>query len=190
MHWVGQKIIVVGIYWTDSYTLANLHTDKWKETYKCKDKLGKKKRYCSPRGDLTKNHHKAQPPHEISTPFHCSHQIILQSLFTSSTKRDNRCTRNRTTYFKTEVLLRNWLMICTFLPHYLVIRMLSRCTWGILCCLVIFWAVLCILSLLKIFQIVAFCISLNGLCLLFSSGNWICWACHLKKARRLSNSKW
>ena len=25
----------------------------------------------SPQGDLTKTHHKAQPPHELSTPFHC-----------------------------------------------------------------------------------------------------------------------
>ena len=33
-------------------------------------------------GDLTKTSHKAQPPHEVSTPFHCSHQIILPSLYT------------------------------------------------------------------------------------------------------------
>ena len=32
-----------------------------------------------PRGDLIKKHHKAQPPHEVSTKFHCSHQMILQS---------------------------------------------------------------------------------------------------------------
>ena len=32
--------------------------------------------------DLAKNHHEAQPPHELSTPFHCSHQMILPSLST------------------------------------------------------------------------------------------------------------
>ena len=34
------------------------------------------------KGDLTKIYHKAQPPHEVSTPFHCSHQMILPSLYT------------------------------------------------------------------------------------------------------------
>ena len=33
-------------------------------------------------GDLTKTQHKAKPPHEVSTPFHCSDQMILPSLFT------------------------------------------------------------------------------------------------------------
>ena len=28
---------------------------------------------CCPGGDLTKIHHNAQPLHEVSTPFHCSH---------------------------------------------------------------------------------------------------------------------
>ena len=36
-----------------------------------------------PKGDLTKTHHKAQPPLEVSTPFHCSHQMFLPSLSTS-----------------------------------------------------------------------------------------------------------
>ena len=31
---------------------------------------------------MTKIYHKAQPPHEVSTPFHCSHQMILPSLYT------------------------------------------------------------------------------------------------------------
>ena len=35
------------------------------------------------KGDLTKAHHKAQPPLEVSTPSHCSHQMILPSLSTS-----------------------------------------------------------------------------------------------------------
>ena len=35
-----------------------------------------------PTGDLTKIYHKTQPPHEVSTPFRCSHQTILSSLFT------------------------------------------------------------------------------------------------------------
>ena len=36
-----------------------------------------------PRGGLTKIHHKAhQPPYEVGTPFHCSNQLILPSLFT------------------------------------------------------------------------------------------------------------
>ena len=34
-------------------------------------------------GDFTKAHRKAQQPHEVSTPFHCSHQMILPSLFTN-----------------------------------------------------------------------------------------------------------
>ena len=37
----------------------------------------------NPGGDLTKSHLKAQPPLEVSTPFHCSHRMILQSLFTN-----------------------------------------------------------------------------------------------------------
>ena len=32
---------------------------------------------------MIKKHHKAQPPHEVSTKFHCSHQMILQSPSTS-----------------------------------------------------------------------------------------------------------
>ena len=34
---------------------------------------------CRP---MTKIHHKAQPPHEVNTSFHCSNQVILPSLFT------------------------------------------------------------------------------------------------------------
>ena len=34
-------------------------------------------------GGLTETHRKAQPPHKVSTPFHCFHQMILPSLFTS-----------------------------------------------------------------------------------------------------------
>ena len=34
----------------------------------------------SQRVDLTKIHRKAQPPHEVSTTFNCSHQMILPSL--------------------------------------------------------------------------------------------------------------
>ena len=33
-------------------------------------------------GDLTKIHQKAQPLYEGSTPFHCSLQLILSSIFT------------------------------------------------------------------------------------------------------------
>ena len=32
---------------------------------------------------MTKNHHRAHPSHEVGTPFHCSHQMILPSLSTS-----------------------------------------------------------------------------------------------------------
>ena len=32
--------------------------------------------------DLTKIYHEAQPPHEVSTPFHCSQQMTLLSPFT------------------------------------------------------------------------------------------------------------
>ena len=34
-------------------------------------------------GGLTETHRKAQLPHKVSTPFHCFHQMILPSLFTS-----------------------------------------------------------------------------------------------------------
>ena len=34
-------------------------------------------------GELTKNHRKASPPHEASTKFDCSHQMILPSPSTS-----------------------------------------------------------------------------------------------------------
>ena len=34
------------------------------------------------KGDLTKIHQRAQPPQEVCTPFHCSHQMNLPLFFT------------------------------------------------------------------------------------------------------------
>ena len=39
-------------------------------------------------GDLTKSHHKAQPPQGVITPFDCSGQIISPSLFTDKNPLD------------------------------------------------------------------------------------------------------
>ena len=86
---------------------------------------------------MTKIHHKAQPPHEVSSPFHCSCQIILPYHTFSLTKIPSITSK------RVKIPLHKWFSLVTLQKnpfsrfHYAVIAgqkhlKIGRAYWWIL----------------------------------------------------------